>query len=226
MQLLHRTLGLPAQVADIERLRRAFGQEKVVLIGHSFGGFLAALYAAEFPERVRGLVLVCPAPLFVMPPPDGGLYEEIRRLLPEAQRAPYQRFLKRAFDFRAMLDSDEESLAALNRELGPFYAAAAKARGFDLPVPALGENAGGWMVPAIYLGLGKHHDWTQVAAGFEAPVLVLHGEQDLQSETATRSYLGVFPKARFEVVEGAGHFPFEEQPQAFAEIVGSFLAGL
>ena len=42
-------LGLDQQVTDIERIRRILGVEKIVLIGHSFGGFLAALYAAEFP---------------------------------------------------------------------------------------------------------------------------------------------------------------------------------
>jgi len=52
MQLLNRTLGLPAQVADIERIRRILGVDKIVLMGHSFGAFLAALYAAEFPEHV------------------------------------------------------------------------------------------------------------------------------------------------------------------------------
>ena len=48
----------PAQLADIERLRRASGETSLILIGHSFGAFLAALYATEFPERVRAPVLV------------------------------------------------------------------------------------------------------------------------------------------------------------------------
>jgi pimeloyl-ACP methyl ester carboxylesterase len=38
-----------------------------------------------------------------------------------------------------------------------------------------------------------------------------------------RAYAGAFPDGRFRVIAGAGHFPFQEQPAAFAEAVGDFL---
>jgi proline iminopeptidase len=46
---VHDKLGLGAQVADIERIRRLLGKEQVTLLGHSFGALIAALYASEFP---------------------------------------------------------------------------------------------------------------------------------------------------------------------------------
>src|SRR5688572_3324907 len=49
---LERKLGIGAQIADIERIRLILKQEKLILLGHSFGGFLATMYATEFPERV------------------------------------------------------------------------------------------------------------------------------------------------------------------------------
>ena len=66
MQSLDRTLGIGAQIADIERIRQILGDERIILIGHSFGGFLASLYAAEFPEHVQALILVAPAEMLVM----------------------------------------------------------------------------------------------------------------------------------------------------------------
>ena len=80
---MDKTLGLGAQIADIERIRQIMGEDQLILVGHSFGGFLAALYAAEFPEHVKALILVAPAEMLVMPPDSGGLYEQVKPLLPD-----------------------------------------------------------------------------------------------------------------------------------------------
>jgi len=50
---------LADMTADLDRLLDAAGIEgRVVLVGHSFGGLLARLYAAARPDRVAGVVLV------------------------------------------------------------------------------------------------------------------------------------------------------------------------
>ena len=223
MQLLHQTLGLPAQLGDIERLRRAWGETRLTLIGHSFGALLASLYAAELPERVRALVLVAPAPLIVMPPAGGDLLDEIRRELPEAERVRYEVFLGRYLDFRRILDSDESAVAALNREFQPFYAQVARKHGFAMAEGAFPEDAGGLVVQALYLSLGRRHDWSAFVGTVQAPTLVLHGERDVQSEQASAAYAAFFPHARFKVIRDAGHFPFEDRPDAFASAVAEFL---
>ncbi|MBI5878261.1 MAG: alpha/beta hydrolase [Chloroflexi bacterium] len=219
MLALDRPLGLGAQVADIERIRRILGDERLVVIGHSWGGLLASLYAAEFPERVDALVLVAPANVLVMPAADGGLFAAIERRLPPAMQAEYAAFLKRYLDFQQIFSKSESDLISLNDELSRYYTAATNA-----PIPAHG-SAGGWMVQAMYLSMGQSHDYRAAMQSVSAPVLIIHGANDMQTELASRTYADALSNVTFRIIPQAGHFSFDEQPEAFATLIGEFLAG-
>jgi len=57
-----------------------------------------------------------------------------------------------------------------------------------------------------------------------APALVLWGGADrVVSADYGRAYASAIPIARFETIEGAGHFPHLEQPVAFARAVTTFM---
>jgi proline iminopeptidase len=47
-------------VHGIEKVRVVLGEEQWFVLGHGWGAAIAALYAAKFPERTKGLVLVHP----------------------------------------------------------------------------------------------------------------------------------------------------------------------
>jgi proline iminopeptidase len=220
MKTLEQTLGLSAQVADIERIRRILGQDKLILVGHSFGGFLASLYAAEFPEHVAGMVLVAPANVLVLPQKEGGIFGEIRGRLPEDRREAYDAFVSDYLSFKDVFSKSEAELVALNEELAEYYRIAA-----DEQTPEQGEAAG-WGVQAVYLSMGKRHDYRDSLQAVRAPVLVVHGAVDVyQPEGASRSYADAFPRAEFRLIQKAGHFPFYTQPDVFARVVGEFLDG-
>ena len=223
VKTLDGTLGLGAQVADIERIRRILGEEKLAIIGNSFGGFLASLYAAEFPERVKALVLVAPADMLVMPAEGGGLFEEVGRLLPADMKSQYADFQKNYLDFGSIFSRSDSELASLNTEMAKYYRAAAAAKNLSVPEEtAPGEN-GGWMVWGMYFSMGRRHDYRGAMKNVQAPVLIIHGERDLQPEKASRAYAACFPKASFQLIRNAGHFPFSEQPEEFAAATRKFL---
>jgi len=56
------------------------------------------------------------------------------------------------------------------------------------------------------------------------PTLVLWGAADKVAKAEYgRSYAAAIPGSRFETIEGAGHFPHHEQPDAFARAVLGFI---
>ena len=222
MQTLDRTLGLGAQLADIERIRQILGDDKLILIGHSWGGFLASLYAAEFPEHVEALVLVSPANTLVMPQPDAesDLFTAVRVRLPAEKQAEFDAFMEEYMDFNSLFTKSEADLVAMNRKFGEYYVDA-----IDMPSSDQSPQPGGWMVWAQYVSMGQRHDYRKALESVTVPVLVIHGADDLQSESASRMYAEAFPNAEFAVIQNASHFSFEEQPKQFAGLVEDFLAG-
>lgn len=222
MGALHRTLGLPAQVADIERIRRILGVEKLILLGHSFGADIAAFYAAEFPEHVHALIYVAPADLAVLPNKQGDLFELVRQRLPAEMKPEYESYLAEYFDFgRALRRSDAESSAFYGR-FGRFYAAAV---GGPAPVSS-DATTSGYVPLAVFCSMGKHHDYTSALHGVRTPSLVIHGSRDLQPETVSRNFAAHFPNCRFVKIEGATHFAFDDRPEEFAGEVRAFLSSV
>ncbi len=49
-------------VDDLENLRKALRIDRWIVLGHSYGGLLAQVYAVEYPDHLAGLVLVCASP--------------------------------------------------------------------------------------------------------------------------------------------------------------------
>jgi proline iminopeptidase len=107
---LNNTLGIPAQIADIEQIRKKLGQDKLILIGHSFGGFLASMYAIEFPQNVESLILVTPAEVIKLPSDGEGLYGAVRKKLPENLKNEYSDYLETLFDYSNLFEKSEQDL--------------------------------------------------------------------------------------------------------------------
>lgn len=225
VKVLDEVLGLSAQLADIERIRRILGHEKLILIGHSYGGFLACLYAVEFPEHVEKMILIAPAGVLKFPIEEGERFDKIKDYLSEKQKAEFDNFLSRYFDYGKIFTKSEKDLSILNSEYMKHFGAAMDSQGLELPDQEMEDLAlgAGWMVHALYLSLGMKYDLRDELKKVSVPVLVLHGEKDMMPVKASHEYADLLPEGKIQMIPEATHFPFVEKPEEFARIVREFL---
>jgi proline iminopeptidase len=189
-----------------------------VLIGHSFGGFIATLYAAEFPDHVKALVLLAPAGVLQLPPPKGtpDLFQTIRNKLQElgntAHLAEFETFYNRYFDFGSLPNATEKSLARLHAEFALHFE---RASGDDFSQEEMDamvddDKIGGLACFATYLSMGFQHNYKpqlqKVFRDTKFPVLIVHGNQDLVPVSSSKEYQELFPSATLQVLDGANHF--------------------
>lgn len=197
-------------VTDLERLRVHWGLERLTLLGYSWGGLLALLYACEHPRRVGAMVLVSPA---------AGWGDYPRRFQEELARRA------RADPLRAMRAELEASDL---RERDP---AAYAQRRFDLSVAAYfrdpneSRDSPRFVVrfqtqEATWASLkGYGRELRSRVEKLTCPVLVLHGRHDPLPLEWAEELAETLPEARLVVLERSGHVPYVEEPErTFGEI--------
>jgi pimeloyl-ACP methyl ester carboxylesterase len=92
----------------------------------------------------------------------------------------------------------------------------------DHLVPPRAESVTG---AAVSARLRAGYDWRATLRALSTPTLVMHGEQDALPPDVARELTALLPKARLELLPGAGHMPFWEAPELFFSLAESFLAG-
>lgn len=223
MMTMEKRVGLSAQLADMERIRQILGKDQLIILGHSYGGFFAAMYAAEFPEHVKKLILVVPAGVLKMPPEDGGLYEQVRNSIrDEDVRKKYDEYIKRYFDFGSLFENDEKALQSLNNEFIPYYEMAARASGMNTGENVYPEDVGGFIQQANFFSLGKKSDFTGYLKKVKASALIISSGRDLSSGSGVEAYKAI-PRSTNKFMIDSGHFPFYDDPDRFAELVDRYL---
>jgi proline iminopeptidase len=177
-------LTLDANVEDIESLRKQAKAERITVLGHSWGGFLAEAYAVAHPDRVSKLILVDPMP---------ARFEDLRLIFEPPNPPPPE---------------GDDCRPALRAEL---------------PKPIPDATCSVRTMQKTFASLGKF-DLRPQLAKLEIPTLLIYGESDPNLATA-KLQQGYFAKAkpRLEVIGGAGHYPFLDQPAKFHALVRDFL---
>lgn len=186
--------------ADLHALLERLTTGPVMLIGHSMGGYVALAFARQFPEMLRGLVLVSTKAGQDTPEAAVG-----RRATAEKVRAEGVQVVVEAMA--------PKMLAAFNQDARM----AAQVRAFMAPSQPAG-------VIGALLGMAERPDATALLAQIAVPTLVITGTDDTlippaESETLAQAILG----AQLKVIPHAGHLVAFEQPDEFNHILKEWL---
>lgn len=226
---------LARHVADLEAIRREIDAEQVILIGHSWGGTLAATYLAEHPNHVEKVVFSSPGAVYWAEMGTSGM-GMIGRLTGEQRwQVIEQLLLPRAFLAYELVQVNPRAAHAFagDRELDAHYdqlfASAAPGLFCDVRRPPPGEAITGIGFYANQVpqsaSAPRPVDPRPVLRTIQTPALVLKGGCDYIPWRLTIEYREVLPNVQLVYLPGAGHQAYQEQPELYLAAVRAFLRG-
>jgi len=195
---------------DIAALAEGLPLEPFALLGHSFGGIVALLFALAHPDLLTHLILVST-------PASYHYIEDVESALPELLEPA-------ALAELASLQDSPPSAQVMRRSLellSPIYFRdPARVSRLDLESVRFGPET-----QAVWESL-EGFDLRPRLSEIKVPTLVIAGAED-RAVTAERSkeLAAGLPRAKLLVIKKSGHYPFIEAPDEFLSGVREFLPG-
>lgn len=214
-------LSLDVMVDDLETLRKATKQPKLTLFGHSFGTLLAISYYIKYPENVDKIILTATMPPFVTEEkPFTEVVKEIHartkalRLRPEVDEILKKEGLYDEKELSPQQLSDRfkiTGLASFNMiDLEKWR----NFKGGRIYYNASVDGAIGASIPSQY-------DIRSVLKTHPIPVILIQGEEDYIDPGARywKEVTEHYPSVKINTIEKAGHYPWLDNPEKFAELL-------
>jgi proline iminopeptidase len=205
----------PKLAEDVEALRIALGLDTIELLGHSAGTRIALSYASRYPHRLASLCLVTPPAQWLVNVPD-----DSTAIVDRHRDAPW------FSDYVTHLSAaTSASTAAERNALFPFIAPIAWSTWTERSHNH--ERVGQWYPDAQQLFFaGTDAETQRVVAGLsavECPVRVVAGVDDgLTGYAPVLAVARLFGRGSSMSIARAGHYPWVEQPVAFAAALADF----
>jgi 3-oxoadipate enol-lactonase len=181
---------------DLVMLLDSLKIEKVVLAGHSMGGYIGLAFARAFPDRISGLGLISSKAASDSAEQRAGRYA----LADEVEK-------------RGVIAAVEANL----KNYSPQAPVLKKTREFML-------KCSPQAVSAALRGMADREDTTSVFSGLDLPTLIITGEADSIIPLEQAQILaGKAKKGRLVIVPGGGHMTMLEAPELVAEELKKFV---
>lgn len=176
------------------------------LVGSCVGGWIAAELAARHPEKIRKLVLIGAAGLFV----QGALIGDVFMMAQPERGSSYAGLRQMLFagaDQPLALQLFPDGMGDIEEELRRYQ------------MLRLGSRIG--FKPPYFYNYSLRNRLQRITP----PALVVWGEKDNMVPRAHgETYAKLIPNAKLTVIPGAGHSVHVEKPEETAKLVSDFLA--
>jgi len=214
-------------ISDLDAIRKAKGIEKWVVLGYSYGGFLAQYYTVTYPEHVAGLILLGSSPTG-----DGDFGSRQHMFLSDKEEARLKEIREEVRQLRKKEKMSREKAIQIliyNNTLNGDW----KRQHFYKPSKeriaqtALYEWVNDINFNSIMNESESFWDFTGAFDQNPIPTLILEGKWDLTwGENKHKDMQRNHPKAKMVVFEQAGHGIYDEDTEHFFKVLKEFLLHL
>lgn len=219
-ELSANTVNMDQFVKDLEDLRIHLGIKKFILMGHSWGGFLAMNYAVKHPEKISSLILLNTAPADYKGQQAVGdeFTKKTQHLDPrintlfkkddlEKMKAPeISKLYKTLFSVYFYNQNDVNKLTLNMSETSAQS---------GLKVIEYMSQTNSWMTPNINLfpKLKK----------LKTPTLIVHANQDIIPLWTAQAIKEAIPHSQIIYIDQCGHFPYIEKASPLFSAITTFI---
>lgn len=215
-------------VDDLEAVRKSLNAGRWVVLGYSYGGFLAQLYALKYPENTAGLVLMSASPGFS----TGGSPAGWNGFLSKEEKARLKAIPDEVAAWakaNAVPQAKADQVLLYNLDLNGSW----KAQHLLKPSPERFAQMARyeWIHDAEFNGILNRSEGRYSLRGAFAvcpiPTIVFEGKYDgTWSPDKAALLLKNHPGASLVMFEQSSHPIYEEEPARFFEALGGFIRGL
>ncbi len=210
------SINLKTYLEDIEAIRKHFGLKKMIVLGHSWGGFLGFQYAITHPEFVEKLILLNSGPISS---DEYSLFaqEYFKKIAPFPKIEEIQKS-------QSFIDGDPAtSERYYNLVFRTYCYNPEKANLLDL-----------WMTRKASINFGKVNEifnknllqkpfnYHDQAKTLKVPTLIVIGDTDVIPISTSRSIHEGIKGSKFVIIKDCGHFPYVEQPEILFPMLFDF----
>lgn len=211
-----KTMTMDLMVEDIETIRKHFGFEQWIVLGHSFGGMLASFYLKKHPECIKSLILSG----------SGGFDLSITRNLNLTSRLSATERDSLNYWTRRISQGDTTYQARYNRGyyLAPAYVYNRK----HAPIIAERLTQGNSTINSMLWQNIRAIDFdcSEAYKNFTRPVLIIQGKQDVMGDTIANEAHKLLSNSQLVFIDKCAHYGWLEQPEQYFSTIYQFLKSI